>query len=113
MGGEKMKKQCMVFGVFLTGMLLAVATVFAGYYFGPGNAFYMEASTGTSVRGLWVEGTMSAANVDGYLYSKRVYARSGAEGTYSAWHEPSIRSVTHRDYGSFTNDYAEVRGEWK
>lgn len=108
-----MKKRIMVTVVTLTAALALSSTVFAGYFFGPGNAFYMEAAAGTGLQGKWVEGTMSVANAEGYLYSKRVWAQSGAEGSYSAWYGPSIHSVTHRDYGSFTNDYALVRGEWK
>lgn len=108
-----MKKQIMMTVVTLAVALVATSTVLAGYYFGPGNAFYMEAAAGVGLQGKWVEGTMSSANAEGYLYSKRVWAQSGAEGSYSAWHGPSIYSVTHRDYGSFTNDYAAVKGEWK
>lgn len=39
-----------------------------------------------------------------------VYARSGVGGTYSDWKSKSTLSVTHRDYGSFSDDYAETHG---
>ena len=90
--------------------------VLAGYNLGPGNIFHMEA-TGSSVKGLWVQGTMSnsciAGNNECKKYEKQVYARSGASGSYSNWAPITQASITHRDYGSFFDDYAEVQGYWK
>jgi hypothetical protein len=108
-----MKKKIGFAGFSLLITFVTAITVMAGYNFGPDNIFHLEASAGISWKGLWVEGKMSNAKLEAIEYSKRVYARSGATGTYSSWAEPSIDPVTHRNYGSFDNDYAEVRGEWK
>lgn len=86
----------------------------AGYNFGPNNIFHMEASTGVAYNGLWVQGTMSnGVQSECEKYEKQVYARSGDGGTYSDWAPKSQRSVTHRDYGAFGNDYASVSGNWR
>ncbi len=94
-------------------MFFSAVTVFAGYNFGPNNIFRFDSDAGTHVlQGKWVEGTMSKGTAAADKYYKMVYARSGAEGTYSDWKSKSTSSVTHRDYGSFSDDYAETHGHW-
>ena len=100
---------------FLSLVLTMVGSVpvLAGYNFGPDNIFHMEAKSGVSLRGCWTEGTMSNGTKAAYDYYKQVYAREGDGGTYSDWAPKTKPSITHRDYGSFSSDYAEVRGYWK
>lgn len=94
-------------------MCFSAITVFAWYNFGPNNIFRFDSDAGTNVlKGRWVEGTMSRGTAEADKYYKMVYARSGAGGTYSDWKSKSTLSVMHRDYGSFSDDYAETHGHW-
>ncbi len=101
----------LILGVVAT--VSGLTAVFAGYNLGPNNIFHMETDAGVAIQGLWVQGTMSNGTNEAYNYHKQVYARSGASGTYSEWAKKSAPSITHRDYGAFDDDYAEVRGNWK
>lgn len=48
-----------------------------------------------------------------YNYEKRIYVRQGGSGSYSAWVSKSEYKVTHRDYGSLSDDSAYIKGEWR
>lgn len=100
---------CMSFVVALSSII----AVSAGYNLGPNNIFHMEADAGWSLKGLWVEGTMSNGTPEAKNYEKQVYARSGGKGSYSDWAPKTQSSITHRDYGAFDDDYAEVKGDWR
>lgn len=111
-----MKKYLAIACISLMVAIAGMGLVSAGYNLGPGNIFHMETASGSSIKGLWVQGTMSngckSGNNECLKYEKQVYARSGAGGTYSDWAPRTQTSITHRDYGAFNNDYAEVRGLW-
>ena len=114
LGGEcQMKKYVGIACFSLAIALSGIGLVSAGYNLGPNNIFHMETQAGVAINGKWVEGTMSNGASDAWNYQKQVYARSGASGTYSDWAPKRQGSITHRDYGSFTDDYAEVRGNWR
>lgn len=108
-----MKKYVVTLVLGVVATVSGLTAVFAGYNLGPNNIFHMDTKAGTSIKGLWVEGTMSNGTNEAYNYQKQVYARSGASGTYSEWAKKSAYSITHRDYGAFGNQYSEVRGYWK
>lgn len=108
-----MKKYVTTLAFAVVVTVSGLATALAGYNLGPNNVFHMDTAAGTSLQGKWIEGTMSNGAPAAYNYQKQVYARSGAGGTYSDWAKKSTRSITHRDYGSLFDDYAEVKGYWR
>lgn len=110
-----MKKILMVSGITIFILFATSVIAYADYLLGPNSVFKMHTAAGFNPLGLWIEGTMSDAKLEGIEYDKRVYARSGASGSYSSWKTPGFSpvTVTHRDYGAFNDDYAEVRGEWR
>ena len=99
---------CLTIALLFVGMGIALA-----YSIGPNKLFLIEPSTGTSFKGLWVEATMKNNATPSWNYEKRVFAQSGKSGSWSNWVSKDIYSVTHRDYGSFTDDTAYTTGEWR
>lgn len=96
--------------VICCAVFLSVAgfiTVRAGYYTGPNNSLYAEATSGWN----WLEGKLSN---DSAQYYKQVYVQLGNEGSWSSLASPSTHSVSKRDtQGLFERDYAFMNPCWK
>lgn len=95
-----------VCGTFLLSMA-GLILVKAGYYTGPNNSLYVSTNTGW----LWLEATLSNNTEEHW---KTVYVQEGDEGSWSAFVEPSVHSVTHRDSrGILESQYSYVNPCWK
>lgn len=104
------------FGFTALALIITItcASMVYAYFDGPtGEEFELTARGGVELKGIWMEGTMTNANANAYNYEKRIYVHQGGSGSYSSWVSRNEYKVTHRDYGSFTNDTAYINGEWR
>lgn len=86
---------------------MGVFIVKAGYYTGPNNSLYADATAGWN----WLEGSL--AN-DSEQHYKQIYVQDGDEGSWSDLVSPSTHSVSHRDYrGLFDTQYSMMKPCWK
>lgn len=68
--------------------------------------------TGFAINGDYTQAT--ATNRTGYpAYMKRVYARSGVDGSYSGWVASGTHSISHKDYGPYRTDLYDARFYWE
>lgn len=97
----------------ITGSTLGVsAASSSGRYGGPdGQSIDKEWHTGWNIQGDYLEATASNRS-DSPAYQKRVYARSGTDGSYSEWVYSGRHSITHKDFGPYKTDLYEARFYW-
>ena len=97
----------------LAGSFIGVAAASeTGRYGGnDGMSINKEWHTGWNVQGDYLEATASN-RADSPAYQKRVYARSGVDGSYSEWVPSGRTSVTHKDLGPYHTDLYEARFYW-
>ncbi len=98
--------------LFLVVAFVGVAFVAAdngGYLTGPYQNLMFEWKTGTNIiRGNYIE-----ASLEGYGNDKRVFARMGAEGSWSDWIDSNELRAEVTDYGNFFEGDYEATPYWK
>lgn len=93
-------------------MLAGVSVASAGGRYGDdGKAINYEWHTGWNVQGNYTEAPTSN-RADSPAYQKRVFARSGADGSYSEWVPSGRTSVTHKDFVPYKTDLYDARFYW-
>lgn len=97
----------------LSGFVVGISAASGkGRYGGSdGMSIDKEWHTGINIIGNYTEGTASN-RYDSPAYQKRVYVRSGENGSYSEWVSSGRHSITHKDFGPFGTDLYEVRFYW-
>ena len=73
-----------------------------------GKSINYEWHTGWNVQGDYTEETTSN-RADSPSYQKRVFARSGADGSYSEWVPSGRTSLAHKDFVPYKTDLYDAR----
>lgn len=99
---------CSLSGSFIT----TIAASKSGTYGGTnGRSINKEWHTGWNVQGDYAYAKASNRS-DSPAYQKRVYARSGTNGSYSEWVYSGQHSISHKDFGPYRTDLYEARFYW-
>ncbi len=91
---KKLRNLAICFTLLVATTSVAFAASGSEWY--AGGTVKLSWYTGWNQSGDFISSTM-----EGYGSAKRVFARMGAEGTYSDWVEATEISVSVRDYGPF------------
>lgn len=97
----------------LAGSVLGVSAASgSGRYGGwDGQSIDKEWWTGWNVQGDYTQ-AQATNRSDSPAYMKRVYARSGVEGSYSEWVPSGRTSISCKDFGPYKTDLYEAQFFW-
>ncbi len=109
----KKKIGIFLFSGLLVGSILGVNAASASGRYGGWNGVSLNYSwhTGWNINGDYTQATATNRS-DSTAFMKRVYARSGTDGSYSEWVRSGAHSISHKDFGPYGTNRYEARFYW-